>query len=166
MSNDTSKESLNLDAAFASVNSESTPQQKSTTSMEKQKWGHTSKPSRYVIGTTGAEQITITTPPGTHIGRVSKSDTDQRKSFSSGPKIKLEADMVNSPPHYLREGDMECIDAMVQVFGEEAVRLYSRINAFKYQWRQNYKHDDPSEDISKAIWYLRFSLGEDPRNDK
>ena len=166
MSDDTSKESLNLDAAFASVNSESTPQQKSTTSMEKQKWAHTSVPSRYVIGTTGAEQITITTAPGTLIKSALKSDTDQRKSFSSGPGSRSKNDMVNSPPHYLREGDMECIDAMVQVFGEEAVRLYSRINAFKYQWRQNYKHDDPSEDISKAIWYLRFSQGDDPRNDK
>ena len=75
-------------------------------------------------------------------------------------------DMVNSPPHYLRDGEIECIDAMIQVFGREAVQLYSRINAFKYQWRQNYKHDDPSEDISKAIWYLRFSQGDDPRNDK
>jgi len=166
MSDDTSKESLNLDAAFASVNSESTPQQKSTTSMEKQKWAHTLKPSRFVIGTTEEEQITITTPPGTLIKTALKNATERRQNSSNGQENSSKNDMVNSPPHYLREGDMECIDAMVQVFGEEAVRLYSRINAFKYQWRQNYKHDDPSEDISKAIWYLRFSQGDDPRHDK
>ena len=166
MSNDTSKESLNLDAAFASVNSESTPQQKSTTSMEKQKWGHTSKPSPFATGTTEAEKITITTPQDTLISSVLKRATERRKNSLSGPESRSKNDMVNSPPHYLREGDMECIDAMIQVFGREAVELYSRINAFKYQWRQNYKHDDPSEDLAKAIWYLRFSLGEDPRHDK
>ena len=75
-------------------------------------------------------------------------------------------DMVNSPPHYLKEGQIEFIDAMIQVFGLEAVQLYSRINAFKYQWRQNYKHDVQDEDGDKAIWYLRFSRGDDPRKDK
>jgi len=74
-------------------------------------------------------------------------------------------DMVNSPPHY-RDDEIECIDAMVQVFGQEAVQMYARINSFKYQWRQYKKHDDPSEDINKAVWYLRYSQGDDPRNDK
>jgi len=72
-------------------------------------------------------------------------------------------DMVNSPPHY-KTGGLECIDAMIQVFGVEAVRTYARINAFKYQWRAPYKGKQ-SEDLAKALWYLRFANGDDPRKE-
>lgn len=72
-------------------------------------------------------------------------------------------DPVNSPDHY-RTGGIECIDAMVQVFGEEAVRTYARINAFKYIWRHQYK-GKPEEDLAKAAWYTRFANGDDPRKD-
>lgn len=69
-------------------------------------------------------------------------------------------DEVNSPPHY--KGEIECIDAMVQVFGEEAVKSYCIINHFKYLWRHRYKgHDE--QDMAKADWYWRFSQGDDPR---
>ena len=70
-------------------------------------------------------------------------------------------DPVNSPEHY-KTGGIECIDAMIQVFGEEAVRTYARINAFKYQWRHRYK-GKPEEDLAKAAWYTRFADGDDPR---
>ena len=73
------------------------------------------------------------------------------------------ADPVNSPEHY-KAGGIECIDAMVQVFGEEAVRTYARINAFKYQWRHRYK-GKPEEDLAKAAWYTRFADGDDPRKE-
>ncbi len=72
-------------------------------------------------------------------------------------------DPVNSPNHY-RTGGIECIDAMVQVFGDEAVRTYARINAFKYIWRHNYK-GKPQEDLAKAAWYTRFANGDDPRKE-
>jgi len=77
-------------------------------------------------------------------------------------------DMVNSPAHYLqKEGDIECIDAMIQVFGIEAVEQYARINSFKYVWRHRYKHpEDPKIDRAKGLWYFRFGEGDDPRNDK
>lgn len=74
------------------------------------------------------------------------------------------ADPVNNPEHY-KAGGIECIDAMVQVFGEEAVRTYARINAFKYQWRAPYK-GKTAEDYKKALWYLRFADGDDPRKDR
>jgi len=73
-----------------------------------------------------------------------------------------EVDMVNSPPHYQREG-LECIDAMVHAFGEDAVRTYARLCAFKYQWRADMK-GKKDEDLKKAVWYLRWAIGEDPRN--
>ena len=74
-----------------------------------------------------------------------------------------EPDMVNSPPHYQREG-LECIDAMVHAFGEDAVRTYARLCAFKYQWRADMK-GKKDEDLKKAVWYLRWATGEDPRNN-
>tara|TARA_S200002703_G_scaffold74073_5_gene63972 strand:- start:3002 stop:3403 length:402 start_codon:yes stop_codon:yes gene_type:complete len=83
-----------------------------------------------------------------------------KKPAKRGPRKK---DMVNSPPHY-KTGGLECIDAMVQVFGAEAVRTYARINAFKYQWRAPYKGKQ-AEDLAKALWYLRFANGDDPRKE-
>ena len=74
---------------------------------------------------------------------------------------KSASDPVNSPEHY-KTGGIECIDAMIQVFGEDAVRTYARINAFKYQWRHRYK-GKPEEDLAKAAWYTRFADGDDPR---
>ena len=72
-------------------------------------------------------------------------------------------DMVNSPPHY-SENEIECIDAMVAAFGLERVQDYAAIAAFKYIWRQNKKWN-PAEDRDKALWYMRFSTGDDPRLD-
>lgn len=61
-------------------------------------------------------------------------------------------DNVNHPAHY--EGKIECIDAMVECFGPDAVADYCRCNAFKYIWRSDKKHETPIEDIQKARWYL------------
>jgi hypothetical protein len=71
-------------------------------------------------------------------------------------------DSVSKPSHYA-DCDVECIDAMCSAFGQHNVALYARINAFKYIWRAAEKHSCPDEDIKKAIWYLKFSIGEDPR---
>ncbi len=78
-----------------------------------------------------------------------------------GPKAKKPNDMINSPSHYA-SGEVECIDAMVSAFGLQRVQEYAEIAAFKYNWRSN-KKGNPSEDKSKAIWYLRYSMGDDPR---
>ena len=66
-----------------------------------------------------------------------------------------------SPSHY--RGNIECIDAMVAAFGLQAVQSYARLNAFKYQWRADKKHESPDEDLKKAVFYLRYSMGDDPR---
>lgn len=71
-------------------------------------------------------------------------------------------DSVNRPKHY-NQATLECIDAMVAAFGIDAVRAYAKMNAFKYLWRSEYKNKN--EDIHKAIWYLRYSVGDDPRLD-
>lgn len=62
------------------------------------------------------------------------------------------ADMVNHPSHYTN-GNIECIDAMVESQGREQVIAYCRLNAFKYIWRCQYKGTE-SQDMKKAIWYL------------
>ena len=77
---------------------------------------------------------------------------------------KSRSEMVNSPPHYTTEDGIECIDAMVARWGKQRVKEYAEIASFKYSWRMG-KKGDPAEDKLKAIWYLRFSMGDDPRKD-
>ena len=71
---------------------------------------------------------------------------------------------VDSPSHYVIK-NMECIDAMVAVFGLENTQKYAEIVAFKYLWRMNKKNKTSNQDKLKAIWYLRFSMGDDPRKE-
>lgn len=62
-----------------------------------------------------------------------------------------EVEAVNHPDHY-NQGGIECIDAMVSAFGEDATANFCYLNAFKYLWRSTHKNG--MEDIDKAIWYL------------
>jgi|TARA_R110000803_G_scaffold63209_2_gene123768 hypothetical protein len=70
--------------------------------------------------------------------------------------------MVSQPSHYA-DGKVECIDAMVAAFGEENVRIYAEIASFKYIWRMNKKNKYSAQDKLKAMWYLRYSMNDDPR---
>ena len=74
--------------------------------------------------------------------------------------MKFHSEQVNRPPHYA--GDIECIDAMVQQFGSEAVKTACVVQAFEMLWRWN-KKGDPDENLQKAHWWLSFALGDDPR---
>ena len=90
----------------------------------------------------------------------------KKKTFVPDPKYTKRSravvhDPVNSPVHYKRD-DIECIDAMKQTTPKEGFEEYCRLNAFKYIWRANNK-SKREEDIKKAIWYLRMSIGDDPR---
>ena len=71
---------------------------------------------------------------------------------------------VNQPSHY-KSGDIECIDAMVSAFGEEEVRIYCKINAFKYTWRAGKKAGAETTDLEKGVWYLKRAAGTDPRKE-
>lgn len=75
----------------------------------------------------------------------------------------MSKDSIN-PDHY-KQGDIECIDAMVAAYGEEAVRIYCKLAAFKYGWRRGLK-DDEAQDVKKQQWYLDRSVGIDPRDQK
>lgn len=59
-------------------------------------------------------------------------------------------DNVNKPKHYT-QGKIDCIDAMREAFGVEAVKTFCKLNAFKYLWRS--EHKNGVEDIDKARWY-------------
>lgn len=58
---------------------------------------------------------------------------------------------INHPSRYAG-GKYECIDIMLDVFGEEAVKHFCLLNAFKYIWRQEKKGG--AQDVKKAVWYL------------
>lgn len=60
-------------------------------------------------------------------------------------------DAVNHPTHYTN-GNIECIDAMLSAFGKEEVKIFCKLNCFKYIWRAENKNG--SEDMQKASWYL------------
>lgn len=64
-------------------------------------------------------------------------------------------DVVNSPEHYT-SGSVECIDAMIETQGIEAVIGFCICNAFKYLWRHNLKNG--IEDVKKASWYLNKAI--------
>ncbi len=53
---------------------------------------------------------------------------------------------------------------MVSAFGEEAVQNWAKLNAFKYLWRAERKGGH--EDLQKAIFYLKWASGEDPRSEQ
>ncbi len=71
--------------------------------------------------------------------------------------------MINQPAHY-NNGEIECIDAIKAMLGEEGFVAYCRGNAVKYQWRAGLKFNR-TEDMAKSVWYTRMADGDDPRLD-
>lgn len=59
---------------------------------------------------------------------------------------------VSKPEHYTNT-KVECIDAMIDVYGVEAVKSFCLCNAFKYHWRAKDKNGE--EDLQKADWYMQ-----------
>lgn len=75
-------------------------------------------------------------------------------------------DPIN-PDHY--KGEVECIDAMASASSKwmnvDHFQAHCLLTAMKYLWRAPLK-GDLVDNIRKAIWYLRMSIGDDPRNDR
>lgn len=86
--------------------------------------------------------------------------TDYREMRKVPEDVK-EVDQVNSPDHY-KGFDIECIDAMLHCFGPEEVKVFAKLNSFKYLWRSKRKGKE-QEDLDKAAWYTKLSQGIDPR---
>lgn len=68
-----------------------------------------------------------------------------------------EPDPVNHPAHY-ESGKYECIDVMTEALGVDETSYFCLGNAFKYIYRCMHKHEDPKEDVQKAVWYLNKFL--------
>ena len=60
---------------------------------------------------------------------------------------------VNHPAHY-NSMNYECIDVMRDVFGDDAVKTWIKLNIFKYSWRADHKNGD--EDVAKIAWYASY----------
>lgn len=75
--------------------------------------------------------------------------------------LKKEKDNIN-PDHYKNSTSLECIEAMLLVFGKEAVINFCECNAWKYIWR--WKHKNGIEDLEKARWYVNKAAELDPIN--
>ncbi|HBR65700.1 MAG TPA: hypothetical protein DEA18_07875 [Dehalococcoidia bacterium] len=67
-------------------------------------------------------------------------------------------DAIN-PNHY-KSGDMQCIDSIKASMSEEAYRGYLKGSAQKYLWRYEDKHENQSEDLKKAEWFLKKLIEE------
>ena len=73
-------------------------------------------------------------------------------------------DELNHPIRYARNG-VECIDIMIKIFGPENVKIFCKLNAFKYLWRSDFK--GKTEDIKKAVVYLnRYLEIDEEENNK
>lgn len=66
------------------------------------------------------------------------------------PKVN---DAVNHPAHY-NDYDVECIEMMRRIWGDEEVRIFCKLNAFKYRMRLGHK-DAMQQDFDKEQWYIR-----------
>lgn len=88
------------------------------------------------------------------------SSEEDMHHWSESKQSFITKDNIN-PDHYKSNG-IEAIDAMVAAFGRQAVVHYAECNAFKYIFRLHRK-GYRQENIKKAIWYLEFALGKDPR---
>lgn len=56
-----------------------------------------------------------------------------------------------NPTHYTTKGK-ECIVEMYEQFGHNAVKHFCKLNAYKYNYRQDHK-GQTEQDIAKAKWY-------------
>lgn len=75
----------------------------------------------------------------------------------------MNVDNVEHPAHYTG-GSIECIDAMVETQGVEAVKNFCICNAFKYLWRHGKKNG--IEDVKKAAWYLNKFIELEEKKDE
>lgn len=103
------------------------------------------EPLRYLVSN-GNYEILPQSPP-----------KDYEEADSAEPVT--QADAVNSPPHYT-QGKHEVIDIIEQITSgyTDGFVAYALGNTLKYISRAPFKHENPTEDIKKAIKYLEFAL--------
>ena len=79
------------------------------------------------------------------------------------PCTDYEYEMVSHPSHY--QGEYECIDLMREIYGDDAVRWFCILNAYKYRFRAGKKPISTLvEDEKKAVWYETYVMKNLSRN--
>lgn len=61
---------------------------------------------------------------------------------------------VDHSSHYNRDGAMECINEMIEIFGLAAVIDFCKCNVWKYRYRAGFKGNG-KQDLEKSDWYIR-----------
>lgn len=65
-------------------------------------------------------------------------------------------EMVNHPSHY-NKYDIEVIDMMRKIWGDEATMIWCKLTAFKYRMRLGEKPDNSiQQDLDKEKFYLSY----------
>lgn len=114
---------------------------------------------------TAKSQILGSTLESRSTGINSATPDDWNRVRLEHPAIDREEN-VYQPSHYTHATGAECIDIMIQLYGKQRVEEWAEITAFKYAWRNGSKEGNSSEqDKMKSVWYTRFSMGDDPRDD-
>ena len=79
---------------------------------------------------------------------------DKIKNFEPWT-TKAKVEQVNHPIHYNAPGRKECIEEMVDEWGEQMTAVWCEMTAYKYTYRAGTKDDNPEEqDLAKRDWYL------------
>lgn len=64
-------------------------------------------------------------------------------------------ELVNHPEHYNRE--IECIEEMRLIFGDEETATFCKLNAWKYRYGRVGKPGNEMEtDLKKSDWYMGY----------
>lgn len=79
-------------------------------------------------------------------------------------------EQVNHPAHYQGENGIEAIDVIEAALTKAGAIDFCLGNALKYLFRAQRKHNDPTIDLKKAIWYIDktielFNRENNPNND-
>lgn len=85
--------------------------------------------------------------------------------YGAKPKIDEPYSMEDKirPAHY--QGEYECIDLMREIYGDEAVRWFCILNAYKYRFRAGKKEGNEwADDQKKAAWYETYVMKNLSRN--
>ena len=89
------------------------------------------------------------------IARAEKRFGETGDHFRDTTKMSTENadDPVNHPPHY-ETGKFECFDVMREVYGDDSVRDFCLLNAFKYLYRCEHK-GKKAEDVKRPCGISR-----------
>ena len=102
--------------------------------------------------------------PELHVSNCTEEDCDKcwnqeyvDKSVDTVDKKEIEKNVCH-PSHYSQAGRRECIEEMRVVFGDEAVREWCILTAYKYMYRGGNKSGNSEEqDKAKMAWYLDYA---------